>query len=366
MLCVMKPLHWNSNGYVAPAGHRASSGYPLVYGFGHEEWNNAPSMRYKENGVWYRAFHTEPVQAAVDFAGQTAVFMYASHDGAQYLVGVAAQASYLSADAAARFRIRKRVGMNALWQDAWRVALVKERFKNDVKAFRAHWATNVTFMPAWACPENRFLWLDSPVKIDPQKVRGTSKFLTMFGRYTTITTGEAQTLMNFVPAAARTAPWRAIVSDLGQTADAIRDDLAQIVAARGLSKTTREALIDARLGQGKFRAGVMAAWNGACAVTGCGVSDAVRASHIVPWRGSTNAERLDAANGLPLIASIDALFDRYLVAFEPDGAMAVAPSIARADRRLLGVPKALLHRPQGRQATYLARHRTEFKTRHGI
>ena len=42
------------------------------------------------------------------------------------------------------------------------------------------------------------------------------------------------------------------------------------------------------------------------------------ASHIKPWRSSTNEERLDSMNGLPLIPNLDTAFDRGLITFNPD------------------------------------------------
>jgi hypothetical protein len=65
-------------------------------------------------------------------------------------------------------------------------------------------------------------------------------------------------------------------------------------------KTTREALIDARLGQGKFRAEVGDRWDNVCAVTGCGIIELLRASHIKPWRASTNPEALTRKTGFCL------------------------------------------------------------------
>ena len=89
-------------------------------------------------------------------------------------------------------------------------------------------------------------------------------------------------------------------------------------------KTTREALIDARLGQGKFRAEVGDRWDNVCAVTGCGIIELLRASHIKPWRASTNPERLDPENGLLLAAHADALFDRGLITFAAMGPFVLA------------------------------------------
>ncbi|QGQ27026.1 HNH endonuclease [Gimesia benthica] len=77
------------------------------------------------------------------------------------------------------------------------------------------------------------------------------------------------------------------------------------------TSTTKEQLILARVGQGQFRKGVLALWNDRCAVTG--TTFAVRASHIKPWRDCSDDERIDPNNGLPLVATLDALFDSYLI-----------------------------------------------------
>ena len=54
---------------------------------------------------------------------------------------------------------------------------------------------------------------------------------------------------------------------------------------------------------------VLKIWGNRCCVTGSTTLDAIRASHIKPWRRSSNQERLDPYNGLPLVATLDALFD---------------------------------------------------------
>jgi len=42
-----------------------------------------------------------------------------------------------------------------------------------------------------------------------------------------------------------------------------------------------------------------------------------------PWRESTDEKRLDPTKGLPLVASLDALFDAGLISFEDSGRMLV-------------------------------------------
>ena len=124
-----------------------------------------------------------------------------------------------------------------------------------------------------------------------------------------------------------------------------------------LDETTRTALIDARLGQGRFRKELLRIWDGACAVTGCRVEAILRASHCKPWRASDNAERLDPNNGLLLVANLDALFDAGLITFGDDGSMQVASRVPSKEQQTLGLSGGLARTPEPRLALYLAHHR---------
>lgn len=100
-------------------------------------------------------------------------------------------------------------------------------------------------------------------------------------------------------------------------ADELIADLANL--ARDVpDETEREVLAKARIGQGRFRADLVATWRKGetCALTRLAVPEMLIASHIKPWRESTNAERLDPMNGLLLVAHADKLFDRFLMSFE--------------------------------------------------
>jgi hypothetical protein len=127
---------------------------------------------------------------------------------------------------------------------------------------------------------------------------------------------------------------------------------------RDLDATTRKQIVDSRLGQGWFRAELVAYWK-ACAVTGCALPDVLRASHIKPWRVSNNAERLDPFNGLLLVPNLDCLFDRGLITFADDGRMLVASVLGEEARKLLGISDDMrLNRIDPRHRDYLAFHRT--------
>jgi hypothetical protein len=139
------------------------------------------------------------------------------------------------------------------------------------------------------------------------------------------------------------------------------EDLDGISKQRNVSATTRKSLVDARLGQGKFRIAVLESWGNCCAVTGSKTRDAIRASHIKPWRESSNGERLDPNNGLPLVASLDALFDAGLISFGSSGSLLVSPKLSSSERKIFAVGgTSLSKKPGEKTAEYLARHRKKY------
>lgn len=137
---------------------------------------------------------------------------------------------------------------------------------------------------------------------------------------------------------------------------------------RGLPATTEvERLTIQRIGQDVFRAALIEYWDGRCAVTGCGVRELLRASHIKPWaRCDSDAERLDRLNGLLLSPTWDAAFDSGLVTFGDDGAASVSPLLGPSDRASLGIHDGarLRGRLEGQQV-YLAYHRERVFRRGG-
>lgn len=126
-------------------------------------------------------------------------------------------------------------------------------------------------------------------------------------------------------------------------------------------ETVRQQLIEARIGQGRFRQELMAYWQRQCAVTGVAVDEALIASHIKPWAQSDNTERLDAYNGLLLSANLDRLFDRGLIGFADDGRMIRSARISDEDLARLGIAAdARLRRVAPQHLPYLAHHRQAY------
>ncbi|QDT01471.1 HNH endonuclease [Adhaeretor mobilis] len=137
----------------------------------------------------------------------------------------------------------------------------------------------------------------------------------------------------------------------------------QSIASKKPTVTTKETLANARVGQGIFRSEVLAHWNGKCAVTGSTTLDAIRASHIKPWRDSTDAERLDYHNGIPLTATLDALFDAGLISFDKNGTVLISDALDDAERQTLHVTnQKMLRTPSDEAAGYLEYHRENIFT----
>lgn len=144
-------------------------------------------------------------------------------------------------------------------------------------------------------------------------------------------------------------------------AEQIQNDLRTILEDSSKSETERLAEVAVRLGQGKFRADLEQEFGNACAATRLTFLPVLRASHIVPWRSSVGAQRLDPKNGLLLSANIDALFDRYMITFRPDGLLEVSKSVTQRDLERLGPIQDLQSKPCEKRAAYLRLHNAEFE-----
>ena len=107
-----------------------------------------------------------------------------------------------------------------------------------------------------------------------------------------------------------------------------------------IQKTEAERLVKERVGQDIYRDALMNYWGGACAVTGCTLKEALRASHAKPWKNCTSdAERLNVYNGFLLTANLDALFDKGYISFTNDGLIMLSSEflIYSEDMRGLGI-----------------------------
>lgn len=145
----------------------------------------------------------------------------------------------------------------------------------------------------------------------------------------------------------------------GQDARSLNEDVPP-------GPTTRQAIVQARRGQGLFRSRVLQYWGGHCAVTGCTITGLLVASHIKPWAASTDAERLDGFNGLLLTPNLDKLFDAGLIGFDDDGGLLASPRLGSRDAWLLGLSNDMqLKRPHPRHRPFLAAHRSACETRDG-
>lgn len=140
--------------------------------------------------------------------------------------------------------------------------------------------------------------------------------------------------------------------------DAVLTSLAKQAADDVPSATQTEALAQQRLGQARYRAALMALWNGACALTGVDIPELLRASHAKPWSDASDRERLDPFNGLLLEVRFDQLFDQGLISFNDEGIMITSVRLSTDHCRRLGItPNMRLRFIRPAHLPYLAWHR---------
>lgn len=365
MTFILKPIFWNTGGYRHPSGVKANSGYPFENGFGHEEWNNSDRLRFERDEVAYRAFHTEGIGNLAEADEAITVFMYASHDGVQELVGIAGDATALMAPykKKQRYELAKRLRVDRLADDAWRILAVQRCFNQSRDRFNRAWSDGEGsgWIPNWFAPSDQFMWFDPPIRLDPKEITGKANLNYRFTSHTQISPEQAAIVMEHVPIGLRNEAWRRISAGIRRAEpDALEDDLQNVWDRDDIPATTKDALVKSRLGQGRFRARLEQRWEDCCAVTGCAIREVLRASHIKRWADSTDAERLDPANGLLLIANLDCLFDRGVISFSDDGHMLVSEVLSEGERQLLQVPENLRLPLNRHEIVYLAHHRQKY------
>ncbi|MGH8202063.1 MAG: HNH endonuclease [Steroidobacteraceae bacterium] len=103
-----------------------------------------------------------------------------------------------------------------------------------------------------------------------------------------------------------------------------------------IPQTERVALVQARRGQGLFRDNVRSIEQ-ACRITRVERMEHLIASHIQPWRDSSNEQRLDGENGLLLTPTVDHLFDRGFISFEDTGQLIVSPVADPVSLKRMGI-----------------------------
>ena len=138
--------------------------------------------------------------------------------------------------------------------------------------------------------------------------------------------------------------------------DDMQADLEQIIGDPSMTTTEKTALIKSRVGQGTFRDKVLRHWT-SCAATGFSDASLLVASHIKPWKKSTNSERLDEWNGLLLSPNLDKAFDKGFITFERSGSILISPLFNEAAK--LGIIPSMNIALEPQHEIYMAHHRLE-------
>jgi 5-methylcytosine-specific restriction protein A len=127
------------------------------------------------------------------------------------------------------------------------------------------------------------------------------------------------------------------------------------------NSTERKGLVTSRVGQGAYRKSIIHHWEYQCAVTNFDDTRILIASHIVPWKDSTDQQRLDVENGILLSPTYDALFDKHLISFENNGKIILSDEISRDAFNNINVTgQEVLRKITTGNKEYLEQHRVRF------
>jgi putative restriction endonuclease len=107
----------------------------------------------------------------------------------------------------------------------------------------------------------------------------------------------------------------------------IEDSIQYEILAKGIEGDLEKIQITkARRGQGIFKTNVRLVEH-RCRLTGVENIKHLRASHIKPWKDSSDQEKIDGNNGLLLSPHVDHLFDRGFISFKNSGDLLVSKEL---------------------------------------
>jgi len=212
---------------------------------------------------------------------------------------------------------------------------------------------NYTFIPTPFKPKAHINEISSFLasKYAPLKADGNANQAYLFA----ISYELADTLVGLMEAGSSSYIVNARLNTTYSSQDKVEEE--RINGYEVINPTQKEQLINARLGQGKFRQNVEKIENG-CRVTRTTKSKFLIASHIKPWRVSSNTERLDGNNGLLLAPHIDLLFDKGYISFHDDGRAMISQSLTQIDLSNWGLTSLNAGEFNNKQKSYLEYHRS--------
>jgi hypothetical protein len=103
--------------------------------------------------------------------------------------------------------------------------------------------------------------------------------------------------------------------------DIISNSVEKLITNEEERETIKEAITKIRIGQSQFRNDILNSDSNTCIFTDINDPKLLIASHIKPWKESSNVERRDLHNGLLLTPTFDKLFDRFLITFDETGTL---------------------------------------------
>lgn len=139
----------------------------------------------------------------------------------------------------------------------------------------------------------------------------------------------------------------------------VADEAAEqaIINRIDIPVTEIQQLVNARRGQGLYKANLMNIEK-LCRLTGVADSRFLIASHIKPWRVSSDQEKLDGNNGLLLAPHVDKLFDQGWISFDDQGNLLLSSTSIETVLNQWRLPTSInvgSFNPE--QQTYLQHHR---------
>ena len=181
-LVVLKPVLWNSKGYIRPSGEVTKQGFAHENGYGHEEWNNSPDNIWRGQRVFHTGGDLAPGLDKFARNSDLGMIQISSYKGTQYAVGFAT--SIRSNTREEMKLIADELDFRRRGDDLWQLESVRSSFSKKSE-FNKSWKRGY-FWQYWRCPSNEFTWFPNPIQLNPMEISGKQRLTNMYGRHQVI------------------------------------------------------------------------------------------------------------------------------------------------------------------------------------
>ena len=194
ILLYVVPIKPNSKKWIEPDFEKLGKGFPSLWGYGHEEWNNSPLNDFKEKGLIWHAFHTQGDFGEINKERSVVFLFLGSRNGLFVGLGRNPIECGKEKQKIAKLTHLRERGTKLLYG-------VKKCIPNMTdKKFWSHWNSSDGWKNGfrWKTERKDFIWFDTPIQISAKKIIGKKLWGFHYNRPKLLNDNESKKIIDII------------------------------------------------------------------------------------------------------------------------------------------------------------------------